>query len=155
MRRALVLLPLAALLSPAASGQDVASHIERFELFNACRPMVLVVEDLSDDADKIALSRESLRAARLYTEDMESADFASLYVNVSVVGRAFHISVWYRKMVTDSFGVFGTATTWQSISMATGDAGYIVSSLSQHLDEFLAAYLRVNEAACGAPAGRP
>ena len=126
MRRAPVSLHVAALLSPAESGQDGASHIERFQIFNACRPMELVLEDLSDDADRIVLSRESsraatesrLRTARPFTADPERADFASRHVNVSAVGREFDISVWYGKKLTDAFGVFGPATTWQSNPMA-------------------------------------
>ena len=165
MRRALALLPLAALLTPIAAGQDAASRQERFELYNTCRPMQLVIEDLSDDADKIALSRESLqaaaesrlRAARLYTEDPKGSNFAYLYVNVNVFGPAFNISLEYKKLVSDEFGVAGLAPSWDSGGTGTHgkNAGYIVSSLSQYLDRFLAAYLRVNEEACGTPASRP
>ena len=165
MRRTLTLLSLAVLLSPAAPGQDTTDGLDRFRLFNACRPMDLVIESLSDDADKIALSRESLqaaaesrlRAARLYTEDPKGSNFAYLYVNVNVFGPAFNIALEYKKLVSDEFGVAGLAPSWDSGSTGTHgkNAGYIVSSLSQHLDRFLAAYLRVNEEACGSPAGQP
>ena len=72
MRRALASLSVAALLTPAAMGQTP----ERFELYNACRPVKLVVERLSDRAAAIGLTKQSLqaaaesrlRAARLYTE---------------------------------------------------------------------------------------
>ena len=140
-----------------------------FRLFNTCRPMALLIEELSDYAAGIGLSKEALhtaaesrlRAARLYED--RGADFAHLnvnahlYVNVSVVRPAFHVSVQYRKVVCDKFGEEAPATTWQSNSTGThgGDAGYIVSSLSRRLDEFLAAYLRVNEEACGSSTPRP
>ena len=160
MQRALVSLALAVLLVPTAAGEDdeVKRSIERFELFNACRPMRLLVEGLGDDAEAIGLTEAALqaaaerrlRAARLYTEDRERANLAKLYVNVLVVGKAFSLSVDYEKRVTDGFGKSGTATTWTSGSAGTASSGgFIVSGLSGHLDRFLAAYLRVNESACG------
>ena len=165
MRRILALLPLVALLATMAVGQDAASGLERFNLFNACRPMRLLIEHLNDDATEIGLTREMLkaaaesrlRAARLYTGGRERSDGAMLYVNINVVGRGYNTSVTYNKVVTDAFATNGLAVTWDTGSNGThgGDAGYIVSSLSQHLDRFLAAYLRVNEPACESPAGRP
>ena len=56
MRQALALLPVAALLAPIAAGQDAADRQERFELYNTCRPMELVIESLSDDAEKCRVS---------------------------------------------------------------------------------------------------
>ena len=163
-----VLLPFSiAVLLPAAAGQDseYRKRLERFQLFNACRPMVLVIESMDDDEAAIGLTKEALqaaaesrlRAARLYTEDMRKTDYASLYVSVHVVGRAYSILVFYIKSVTDEFGVTAKATTWFSAPTGThgGDAGYIVSSLSRQLDKFLAEYLRVNEPACNlAPLSR-
>ena len=117
MQRILALLPLVALLAPMADGQDAASRRERFQLFNACRPTRLLIEDLSDEAGKIGLTEENLqvaaerrlRAARLYTEDWRRADSARLDVNVNVVGRAFAIDVYYEKRVSDAFGGSGLA----------------------------------------------
>ena len=152
-------LALASLLAIAAPGQDAGSspRLERFELFNACRPMALVVESLNDDAGKIGLSKDTLqaaaesrlRAARLYAEDFEKTYGSYLYVNVNVVGRAVSARVHYQKPVTDEFGVLSLTTTWYTgiVGMAS-DASYIVQVLSQLLDEFLAAFLRVNEEAC-------
>ena len=42
------------------------------------------------------------------------------------------------------------ATTWESGSFGThgDDPGFIVQSLSEHLDKFLVEYLRVNEEDC-------
>jgi len=127
--------------------------------------MVLVVEDLNDDAADMGLTMEALqaaaesrlRAARLYTEDSVTARFASLYVNVHVVGRGFSISLGYSKWVTDEFGQSRGAETWGRgiTGMHSGDTGFVMSHLSRLLDMFLAAYLRVNEEACGYAAGRP
>ncbi len=165
MGRILAGLALAVLLAPAILGQDNSNRRERFELFNACRPMRLVVEHLNDDAADIGLTREALRAAaesrlraaRLYTEDSVRADLAYLYVNVNVSGRAVNIVLGYNKWVTDEFGQSLNAQTWVTggTGMQGGDANYVVSFLSRYLDTFLAAYLRVNEEACGYPAGRP
>ncbi len=163
MRRILALLPLVALLATMAVGQVFDQ--ERLKLFNACRPMQLLIEKLPDDATEIGLTREMLkaaaesrlRAARLYTGDWERSDGAMLYVNINVVGRAHNTLITYRKAVTDAFATNGFAVTWHASSTGThvGNAGYIVSLLSQLLDTFLAAYLRVNEPACESPAGRP
>ena len=160
MRRVLASLSLAALLAAAAAGQDDGTQqsVERFRLYNACRPMGLMVEELTDGAAEIGLTEEALQAARLYTEVFTEdyhakADFAYLYVNVNVVGTAFSVSVEYHKRVSDRFGQEGIPGTWRSsFTGTTRTAGYIVSALSQHLDRFLAAYLRANEEACGSPA---
>lgn len=158
------MLSLAVLLSPAAPGQDTTDEFTRFQLFNACRPMRLLVEHLPDEGRKIDLTREilqaaaesRLRAARLYTEDADKADFSTLYVNVNVTSFAFDISLEYHKLVTDKFGRAAPAMTWRTGSTGTHgkDGGFIVSQLSQYLDEYLAAYLRVNEGDCGSPAGQ-
>ena len=77
-------------------------------------------------------------------------------MNVIVVGRAVNVFVHYKKVVIDAFGEDGSATTWSTGSAGThgGNASYVVAGLSQHLDEFLAAYLHVNEEACGSAPGR-
>ena len=189
MRRILASLALATLLAPVAAGQGAAGLGKRFGLFNACRPMMLVVEELSSDAAAIGLAREDflraaesrLRGARLYVEvfwkaserellaaavndDKEKLDAikaklpkgnpgdAVLYLQAIVIGRAVSLSVEYKKKVTDEFGVANFATTWESTRAGmTGTGTYIVSELSRLLDEFLAAYLRVNEEVCGSP----
>ena len=156
------LIPLAAALwlaAPSASGQDsVDRRIERFDLFNACRPMRLVVESLHAAAKDIGLTKERLRvaaesrlrAARMYTDSHDAADFSYLYVKVGVTKRAFDIDVSYSKWLSDEFGRSGRAKTWERGSFGThgGDASRLVFQVSEHLDEFIAAYLRINEASC-------
>ena len=147
------------MLTASATGQDISSSLERFKLFNACRPMQLAIE-VDDDAEASGLTESALqvtpesrlRAARLYTENYIKADFSFLYVNLNVVGQAFSISVEYWKSVTDAFGERSEAMTWSTRGTGTygSDAGFIVSGISQYLDKFLAAYLRVNEEACEA-----
>ena len=134
-----------------------------FELFNACRPTSLIVEDLPERAAEIGLTKERiqtaaesrLRAARLYHPSSPSLESPSyLYVNVHVVGQAFSISVGYRRWLhNEEFDLGGIASTWHTGATGThgGDAGYILQTLSEHLDLFIVEYLRANEGACGGP----
>ena len=55
-------LGLLALVMVAATGQDADSPRKRFELFNNCEPMALLVADLSDTAADIGLTKEHLAA---------------------------------------------------------------------------------------------
>ena len=136
--------------------------------------MELSVASLPEGASDIGLTRKAiraaaesrLRAARLYVSTIEQvveevflgSDLtdgrpAELYVRVSVLDktpRAFAVSVrLYRRLEDSRNGTSGLAATWSSDSFGVAsDSGYILSSLSQHLDEFLADYLRVNESHC-------
>ena len=154
--RAAVVLGLVALaLSFPASGETHESY-EYFKLFAECRPMDLLVEHLSSKAAEIGLTKESiraaaesrLRAARLFSP--ESKQY--LYINISVVGAAFSISVEYKKLVYDPLSdLTFSVITW--IDGMTGtysgqQSDYILSSLSEMLDRFLVEFLRVNEEAC-------
>ena len=141
---------------PACSA---SARRERFELCYVCSPMGLVVEFLHDDAKAIGLTRERLqapaesrlRAARLYTEYPPGATGALLYVKASVVGPAFNLIVEYHKPLFDPVSAVARPTmTWRAAVTGThsGGAGFIVQSLSQELDKFLADYLRVNEKHC-------
>ena len=144
---------------PAGAQDDTATPLERFELFTNCRPMGLMIEGLPDEAADIGLTQDALtaavesrlRAARLHTD--EALPPYLLYVNVSMSGRAFSIDVYFNKVVFDQASlVDAPAITWNSGTTGTHgrNAGYIVNAVSQHLDRFLADYLRVNESACDA-----
>ena len=89
-----------------------------------------------------------LRGARVFRSDFF---LPVLEVEVSVLGGAFAISMRYNKTLFDSVsGKNSFAPTWYNAKFGThGQRGseYIVSSLSEFLDEFLTEYLRVNEAA--------
>ena len=135
--------------------QNAPTNFERFQLWNDCRPVELLVEHLSDDAAKIGLTRDRvetltrsrLRAARIYTDETE----AYLQANITVVGSSFNIKTKFRKLVTDraSTELF-FATTWELGSTGTHgqDAGFILQGLSEYVDGFIDEYLRVNEEAC-------
>lgn len=147
---------LLAVVAATVTGQQ-DTWFDRFQLFNNCEPMALVVEGLSNSAADIRLTEERLqfaaesrlRGTRLFTT--ASGVNSYLYVNVNVVGRAFSISVEYKKRVLDiASDEANFAATWESAAVGTHgrDAEGVVSVLSGFLDEFLTEYLRVNESAC-------
>ena len=134
---------------------------DAFDLWNECAPIRLLVEGLPDDAADIDLTEERiqtlaesrLRAARLY--DAEARPY--LYVRVGVLvsenrrGGAYSIEVSFQKYLRDGVSDRnGFAATRDIGSYGThgGDAGFILQSVSEHLDRFVLEYLRVNETAC-------
>ena len=155
-RRITWLVLLAIFASPAggAAAQEV-SAMDRFQLFNDCRPMDLVVEGLHAVAAEIDLTEAAIqavvesriRSARLYDADAGSY----LYVHVYILGRSFTLNLAYRKVVYDqAAAVSGIATTWESGSYGAhrGGAAFILSAVARQMDRFLVEYLRVNESAC-------
>ncbi|MCY4127617.1 MAG: hypothetical protein OXG15_00085 [Gammaproteobacteria bacterium] len=119
--------------------------------------MALVVENLNHHALKIGLADKSIqnavesrmRSARLYSNKPPSKTY--LYVNINVVGGAFNAKLSFRKPVNDPFtGELGTATTWTRAVTGThgNSSGFILSSLSELIDEFLVDFLRVNDEEC-------
>ena len=154
-RLGLLVLIAVATASQVAAAQTEVTARERFQLFNNCEPMYLIVEDVSDDAVDIGLTRERLqfavesrlRSARLYT----STPFPFLSVAVTVLGVAFNLNVQYFKQTVDvASGESYASPTWGRTSTGTHsrDPEFIVSALSGYMDQFLTEYLRVNEAAC-------
>ena len=164
---------VATLTTAAAQSPEltIAEYVDRFELFNECRSMDLLVEELDGveglDSDAAAigltedrirtLTESRLRAARLYGGDsLLPLDYV-LYVRIGVLvsenrrGGAYSIDVNFRKLLHDPVADdIGMATTWRADSYGThgGDSGFILQSLSEHLDRFILEYLRVNEPAC-------
>ena len=140
------------LIAPWATAQE---SLDRFQLFNYCYPMRIVVEDLSSDAAEIGLTKQSiqvavesrLRSARIY--DLDSPDW--LYIQVTVYAAAFSMELQFKKRVQDiDSGITGSATTWDAGATGTHgrDAGYIRTQISEYMDLFLVEFLRVNEEAC-------
>jgi len=147
---------LALVLAAPSGAAEKVTDSDRFKLWNSCRPMHLTVEDLHKDAAGIGLTREAvivaarsrLRAARLYRA-APGTPFLSISVNV--VGAAFGALVEYNKWMTDrASGVSRGGPAWSTASTGThgGNAPYILSSVSRHMDKFIDEYLRVNAAAC-------
>ena len=151
------LLAVALLTAGSTTAQEeTVTVVDKFDLWNECGRMTLVVEELDDDATAIGLVREDivvavrsrLRSARIYTAERYGP---SLYVNVNVTPRAFNVSIKYRKIVYDPVSeITLIATTWDTGGAGThgDDAGFILSAVSQHTDRFIDEYLRVNEEAC-------
>ena len=140
-----------------ADERTAEERFNRFRLFDHCRRMNLLVEELPTDALDIGLDEASiqaatesrLRSARLYSSETNAHSY--LYVNVNVVGRTFSASLEYKKMVTDlASEQTRPATTWDTGITGShgGDGGYVLSALSGEMDRFLVSFLRVNEAAC-------
>ena len=142
---------------------SIPARIDRFGLWNACKPIHLVVEHTGDDAVRMGLTqraiattvRSRLRATRLYGSSGGggSGSNPSLYVNVSTVGNrgaGFNVNLGFLKYVSDPIsGEEGHATTWhRGVVGQSRDVGYILSGVSQLADEFIDEYLRVNEPAC-------
>ena len=150
---ALVALPALATVFSAAE----SNAADDFELWNACKPTRLVVEDLSSDAAEIGLTEERietltrsrLRAARIYGNILSETH---LYVRVSVTSRAFTTSVEFHKNLFDPISEENNyASTWQSGSFVGThgqNAGFILQGLSELVDKFIDEYLRVNAEAC-------
>ena len=160
-----VAVALALVLTVPAGAADMGTEIDRFQLWHACQPVGLLVEDMTDDAGKIGLRkpdietavRSRLRGARIYND---RPSFLHLYVNVNVVGGAFAVGFYFKRFVTVSVPFWllpertktpaGPATTWNFGSAGThgGNAGYILSAVARHADKFIDEYLRVNDDAC-------
>ena len=146
-------MPFSHVRAQTSEREDVA----KFQLYTACQPMSLAVEGLSDHAEDIGLSEQAvvnaaesrLRAARLYSPNPSGR--AYLYVRITVASSAFSIEMSFKKQFFDGHsGISLNATTWDEGSTGTHgrDASYILGSLSEHMDEFLVEFLRVNEPAC-------
>ncbi len=152
----------AAFLFTAASASaveesDITRSMDRFKLWDDCRPVGLLVEDLSEEAIGLGLTveaieiavRSRLRSARLYSENPFWRTY--LYINVNVVSVASNIGVGYHKRVTDLSSMeVSLATTWDVGITGThgGDSIGIMSVVSQQTDRFIDEYLRVNADAC-------
>lgn len=143
------------------------------DLFDLCprdEGMALVVESLDEDAKRGGLTEEQirsaaesrLRAAGVY--DREADPY--LYINVNAGSpqmghfQFFAIGVEYKRVLLDDRALglgyrvldsdfedrlYGFATTWDIRGAGQGDSSYILSILSQFLDEFLVDYLRVRD----------
>ena len=149
-----LLVPIA--VAATVHGAAAQTAGERFQLFNDCRPMYLLVESLDSNELELGLTEQRLQAAaesrlrgaRLYSST-RGAPY--LYVNINTFSVAFSVRLEYNKLLFDAASVSSyPATTWNVGSTGTHgrSAEYIVSSLSGLLDQFLTEYLRVNEDAC-------
>ena len=151
--------------SAADTVADFRAKMDRFDLWNGCERVGLLVEGLPDRARKIGLReatiettvRSRLRGARIYTDRLIAP---YLYVNVNVGGPAYTVTVQFERKVMvllpatpkGTGDLTGQAPTWQTASMGThgGTAAFVLSSVAQDVDRFIDEYLRVNADACDA-----
>lgn len=155
-----IMIALAGFLFAVASATaEEVSAIDRFALWNECRPMDLMVQEMTDDATNIGLTKKTievavrsrLRSARLYSEDNDEAAKSFLYVHANIVGEAHAVGAYYYKIMTDAATALSdTALSWNSGSMGTHvrNSTLLISYISEHVDEFIDEYLRVNADAC-------
>ena len=135
---------------------DYLDPHEAFQLWTGCEPVGLyVILDMDDteidlteeEIERAARSR--LRSARLYDKEAEALN---LFVIVNVFDVAFTTDVEFEKSLSD---LRFSEEEWWGVTWATGYIGvhgdlsnYILSAVSQSMDEFLDDYLRVNADSC-------
>ena len=153
---------IAAAFTASARADD--DRYDRFALWNDClpiQPLALIGKppDENDAAeigltDDAALNAVSIRlqSAGLFAYTIASDHHSVLLVEIDVFRLAFVATVSYMKHVKDlTSGETGFAVTWSygSFGQHGGDPGYVLSSVSRHVDTFVEGYLRVNADACG------
>ncbi len=161
--RCLALAVVAMVAAPAVA--EEVSDRARFNLWNDCGVVDLVVETPYGDAEAIGLRkadiettvRSRLRGARIYNSGTEDTDMY-LYVHISVVSSAFSLTVELKRLVAlphwsipeGVAPLIGYASTWiaGSTGMHGGDPNFLLSGAAQYTDKFIDEYLRVNAAAC-------
>lgn len=131
-----------------------SSDLDRFRLWDRCRPMDLQVF-VDEGASELGLTedvitravRSRLRSAGLYANGSES----ELFAGVQVLGFSFQVNGYYSKKLMDPVSMqIAHAITWQDGSFGTHqlDPQYILVAISTLVDGFIDEYLRVNEAVC-------
>ena len=131
-------------------------RIDYFSLYVNCEPVAIIVEELSDDANRIGLTEQSivaavesrLRAARIYT-DTGSTPY--LHIVLTVVRNAFSIKIALNKRLFDDTNSMrhGIAATWlEGMTGTASNHAFILGGVSELMDLFIADYLRINEIAC-------
>ena len=151
--------------APFAKDFGPESEHERFSLWTECKPLwpALFVHP-EDDTFEVSVSaavESRLRGARLYgglTRSGTGEGFVSsgelLRIVVDRGSGLFSISVGLQKRLFDPItGLRGTAYADHRgggySSFGSGSPEYVRSVLADHLDRFIADYLRVNADACG------
>ena len=162
-------LAVAAVAGAQDSTDDILSRAlesrGRFQLFTGCarmRTRVIVTPD-GDNGDRYGVTwdrvrnlvESRVRAARLYgdvwSDVPEPSNWLTVYVWFS--GLAVFIEVEFEKgrLADPASGLEGLAQTWRHQRLGTHgeDGSFVMQHVSELVDEFILAYLRVNEDACG------
>ena len=138
-----------------SAGAEKVSERDRFQLWNKCEPIDLLVQvqrkgtkDLAPKKEAIeTAARSRLRIARLY--DPDSTPF--VLVSVLVIGDGFNRDLDFYKPVTDQVsGILSIASTWTTggAGLHYGDGNRILAGIARNVDEFVDDYRRVNDSAC-------
>ena len=151
-------------LSPEQEERLEQAQRDSFQLWNRCEPvtldltyqteeLVVTTRNLSDleYANAVATMLESrLRAARIYSDNNEIPQFATLFVHIQVVGNAFAVRMELRKFVTDiRSNMQYRAGTWSTSGVGVAsDHTHVLSIVSKNIGEFVDEYLRVNGPSC-------
>lgn len=107
--------------SAVSFGNTQEDRVDSFELCNAFRPLLLLIENLTDDAAGVGLTEKRLRvpverrsrSAQLYAETPFESKRACLYFRVVVIRSAFRIREDYiRGMIDPVSSETSGATTW-------------------------------------------
>ena len=162
-RKLIEVIVIAAVIASCAPLEAQTISRERFELFNECQPVHLIVvlgdgvDDLPEPLTKLTtervrtLAESRLRAARLFSS---AALFPLLSISVEVLGQTSVRTMSLSKMVHDPIsGETHVATTWKETFLnrhrsGSDGADTIMQRLSESVDTFVLEYLRVNEESC-------
>lgn len=147
-------IPVDEYLQKIGNADEVGDGIRKsrtFAFWNHCKPLGLGLEIYPHNEGLYNAVRNAvesrLRSARL-KNDEEAWGF--LTVDVRTVDSLFSINVGFNKNLFDEeLDYMGSAETWDTSSFGVyPNESLIVSLISQHIDDFLNTYLRVNEDAC-------
>lgn len=141
-----------------AAGFGPGSERERFALWTGCKPLWPVLfldpkDDMFEDSVRGAVESRLRGTARLYGG---TANGELLRVMVSRGRGLFSISVGLQKRLFDPVTrlrshAYGDYRGGAYSSFGSGPPEYIRSVLADHVDRFIADYLRVNADACNGP----
>ena len=133
---------------------------ENFRLFDDCSPIFVGIEPLTTESRAFGLHKGDLRIAaetRLRVARLLAGEddrrTSGLFIYASADPTTYTIEVKYSKSLRDRFGQDGMAVTksYKVSGDKSSDDRFILSRLSELMDDFLVDYLAVNAAACNPP----
>lgn len=154
---ACLLIAALTLALPGMGAPNQSAAVARYQLFNHCRPVRLLVavdfdQPVFDDlkAHLPDLAEAKLRQHRLYAGERRGVPL--LYVDVDGYSLGFSVIVSYSKWLPDP----ATDTTWLAATWRLGSVGVVdaqnkalvTRAVSRQLDVFIEQYLRINGGAC-------
>lgn len=136
----------------------LADDVYCYRLFTRCEPIQVSVylseNEIGLTEERIRNVVESrLRAARLYDQN-DSRPLLTVSVDMMAEREftvvPYSLEIEFHKWLFDDItgrefiaGIYDTANYGRS-----GDAGFIIQIISEHMDRFINEYLRINESAC-------